>query len=124
MKFTHKSYKKLASVQRRRKSRRDPARQERKELAERTGLSEAMILQWVNHVDLYRIKGVGSEYADLLEMAGVNTVLELAQRNPENLYQELVEVNAEKKLVRKMPTADQMRGWVTQAKELPRVIEY
>jgi predicted flap endonuclease-1-like 5' DNA nuclease len=62
-----------------------------------------LILEWVNHVDLFRIKGVGEEYSDLLEEAGVDTVPELAQRNPENLYQKLVAVNQEKRLVRQLP---------------------
>ncbi|MGB9799364.1 MAG: DUF4332 domain-containing protein [Thermanaerothrix sp.] len=96
----------------------------RKELAEKSGISENLILEWVNHLDLYRIKGVGSEYADLLEEAGVDTVPELAQRNPENLFNKLVEVNKEKKLVRRLPTLSQVKNWVEQAKQLPRVIEY
>lgn len=98
--------------------------QGRKELAEATGISPDLILNWVNAADLYRIKGIGSEYAQLLERAGVNTVLELAQRNPENLYAKLVEVNNEKALVRQLPSARQVADWVAQAKELPRVIEY
>jgi predicted flap endonuclease-1-like 5' DNA nuclease len=96
----------------------------RKELAEKSGITEKLILEWVNHVDLYRIRGVGSEYADLLEAAGVDTVRELAQRNPENLYQKLGETNQAKKLVRRLPTAGQVAGWVEQAKELPGVITY
>jgi predicted flap endonuclease-1-like 5' DNA nuclease len=96
----------------------------RKELAEQTGISEKLILEWVNHVDLFRIKGVGEEYADLLEEAGVDTVVELAQRNAENLYNNLVEVNAAKKLVRKMPVKHQVEDWIEQAKSLPRVITY
>ncbi|MEJ5202164.1 MAG: DUF4332 domain-containing protein [Anaerolineales bacterium] len=96
----------------------------RKELAEQTGISEKLILEWVNHVDLFRIKGVGEEYADLLEEAGVDTVVELAQRNAENLYNKLVEVNAAKKLVRKMPVKHQVEDWIEQAKSLPRVITY
>src|SRR4030042_5416532 len=74
----------------------------RKEIAEKTGIGDALILEWVNHVDLYRIKGVGSEYSDLLEAAGVDTVPELAQRKASHLYQKLGEGNAAKKLVRKM----------------------
>lgn len=96
----------------------------RQELAEATGISEHMVLEWVNHVDLYRIKGVGSEYADLLEAAGVDTVVELAQRNPANLYEKLEEVNAEKRLVRKLPTHGEVQEWVAQAKNLPRMISY
>ena len=98
--------------------------QGRKEIAEKTGISEKLILRWVNHVDLFRVRGVGEEYADLLEAAGVDTVPELAQRNAENLYRKLVAVNQEKKLVRKLPTQGQVSGWIEQAKQLPRVITY
>jgi len=96
----------------------------RKELAEAAGVSDKLILEWVNHIDLFRIKGIGQEYADLLEEAGVDTVPELAQRKPENLYEKLVEVNQQKKLVRVLPSAVKVRSWVTQAKSMPRVIEY
>jgi predicted flap endonuclease-1-like 5' DNA nuclease len=98
--------------------------QGRIEIADKSGISRHLILEWVNHVDLYRIKGVGSEYADLLEAAGVDTVVELAQRNAQNLYTRLVEVNEEKQLVRRLPTAAQVGDWVQQAKGLPRVIQY
>jgi predicted flap endonuclease-1-like 5' DNA nuclease len=98
--------------------------QGRKEIAEKTGISGKLILNWVNHVDLFRVKGVGEEYADLLEAAGVDTIPELAQRNPDNLYQKLLEVNQEKKLVRRPPSITQVKNWVEQAKQLPRVITY
>lgn len=98
--------------------------QGRKAIADATGLSPKLILGWVNRVDLFRIKGVGEEYADLLEVAGVDTVPELAQRNPGNLYQKLVEVNEEKKLVRQLPTEAKVADWVAQAKELPRKNTY
>lgn len=98
--------------------------QGRAEIAEKTGISPKLVLEWVNHADLFRVKGIGEEYADLLEAAGVDTVPELAQRNPENLYQKLVEVNKEKQLVRRLPTEAQVRSWVDQAKALPRVVEY
>ncbi len=96
----------------------------RRELAEATGISEKVILEWVNHVDLFRIKGIGEEYADLLEAAGVDTVPELARRNPQNLHQKLIEVNKEKELVRRPPAQATVENWVEQAKDLPRVIEY
>ncbi len=98
--------------------------QGRQALAEEAGISDKLILEWVNHADLFRIKGVGEEYADLLEEAGVDTVPELAQRNPANLHAKLGEVNAAKKLVRRLPTAAQVTDWVEQAKALPRVITY
>lgn len=96
----------------------------RQELAEKTGISPKLILEWVNLADLFRIKGIGEEYSDLLEEAGVDTVVELAQRNPQNLYRALVETNRAKKLVRRLPSQDQVADWVAQAKALPRVIEY
>jgi predicted flap endonuclease-1-like 5' DNA nuclease len=96
----------------------------RKELAESTGISGHLILKWVNHVDLYRISGLGSEYADLLEASGVDTVPELAQRNPGNLHQKVIEVNKEKHLVRNVPSQSRVEDWVNQAKQLPRVINY
>jgi len=96
----------------------------RKALAEKTGISGNLILEWVNHVDLYRIKGIASEYSDLLEEAGVDTIPELAQRNPENLYHKLVEVNQMKALVRRLPVLSQVQDWVAQAKQMPRMIKY
>ena len=96
----------------------------RKELAEKTGISEKLILNWVNRADLSRVKGISTQYADLLEFAGVDTVPELAQRNAENLTAKMAEINEEKNLVRKLPTASQVADWIAQAKELPRVINY
>lgn len=96
----------------------------RKELAEALDVSSKLVLEWANRADLFRIKGVGEEYSDLLEAAGVDTVPELAQRNPENLYKKLLEVNAEKELVRRPPSLNQVKDWVAQAKEMPRVLTY
>jgi predicted flap endonuclease-1-like 5' DNA nuclease len=96
----------------------------RKELAEKADISAKLILEWVNHVDLFRIKGVGEEYSDLLEEAGVDTVPELAQRNAENLHKSMISVNEEKELVRRLPTLGQVGDWIEQAKALPRVITY
>lgn len=96
----------------------------RQDLAEQTDISGKLILEWVNLADLFRIKGIGEEYSDLLEEAGVDTVPELAQRNPENLHRKMVEVNEEKELVRRVPGLSQVESWVAQAKELPRVITY
>ena len=96
----------------------------REELAEKTGISEKLILEWVNLSDLMRIKGVGEEYSDLLEEAGVDTVVELSRRNPDNLLSKIIEINEEKKLVRRPPTLDNITSWIEQAKQLPRKIEY
>ena len=96
----------------------------RKEVAEKTGISETLILEWVNLSDLFRIKGVGEEYSDLLEEAGVDTVVELARRNPENLCAKIMEINEAKKLVRRPPTLENVKSWVEQAKKLPRKVEY
>jgi predicted flap endonuclease-1-like 5' DNA nuclease len=96
----------------------------RQELSEKSGVSDKLILEWVNHADLFRIKGVGEEYSDLLEEAGVDTVVELAQRNAANLYQALVKANESKKLVRQLPTEKSVAAWIEQAKSLPRVVSY
>jgi len=93
-------------------------------LAKQSELSAKLILVWVHQADLHRIWGVGSEYADLLAAAGVGTVLALAQRNPVNLNQTLVEVNEEKHLVREVPGQNQVEKWIGQAKELPRVVSF
>jgi len=96
----------------------------RKEIASKSGIGEKSILEWVNRADLYRLKGVGSEYSDLLEAAGVDTVVELATRKAENLFKKMTEVNAEKKLVRQLPSEKQVAEWIEQAKTLPRNISY
>lgn len=98
--------------------------QGRKEIAEKTGISDKLILRWVNHVDLFRVKGIGGEYAELLEAAGVDTVPELAQRKAENLCQKMESVNKEKNLVRKPPTQSRVADWIEQAKKLPRILSY
>jgi uncharacterized membrane protein HdeD (DUF308 family)/predicted flap endonuclease-1-like 5' DNA nuclease len=99
-------------------------RKGREDIVVASGISHKLILEWVNHLDLYRVKGVGSEYADLLEETGVDTVMELAQRNPEHLYERMNAVNAVMHLVRKLPTQAQVADWVVQAKTLPRMIAY
>ena len=96
----------------------------RKAMVERSGISAERILDWVNRVDLMRIEGIGEEYSDLLERSGVDTVKELAQRNPVNLQQKLSEVNAKESLVRRLPSLPRVQGWVSQAKELPRKVSY
>jgi len=93
-------------------------------LAAECDISEKLILKWVNHVDLMRVKGIGGEYAELLEAAGVDTVPELAQRKPENLLAKMTEVNEAKNLVRKLPVLKQVEDWVDQAKELPKVVSH
>jgi predicted flap endonuclease-1-like 5' DNA nuclease len=96
----------------------------RKALAEATGLGEARILKFVNMADLYRVKGIGSEYSELLEAAGVDTVPELAQRNAANLAAAMAKVNEERKLTRRVPAESEVARWVEQAKSLPRAIQY
>ena len=96
----------------------------RKKIAEDTGISDALILKWVNMADLFRIKGIGQEYSELLECAGVDTVPELAQRNAENLAKKMKELNDEKEIVRSIPSVSMVERWINQAKELPRVINY
>ena len=98
--------------------------QGRKDLAEKSGISDKLILEWANRADLFRIKGIGEEYSDLLEAGGVDTVPELAQRNADNLYAALKATNAAKRLVRKLPSRDQIADWIEQAAKLPRVMTY
>lgn len=96
----------------------------RKTIAEESGISEKLILKWVNHVDLFRIKGIGPQYAELLEASGVDTVPELATRKPDNLLAKMISINEEKKLVKGLPALKQVEKWVLQAKELPKVVKY
>jgi predicted flap endonuclease-1-like 5' DNA nuclease len=98
--------------------------QSRKSLAEKTGIGHRLILKWVNRADLFRLKGVGEQYSDLLAAAGVDTVLELAQRRPDHLHQKLVEVNEQKHLVRVVPPPEHVAQWVEEAKKLPRKVNY
>ena len=97
---------------------------QRKELAEKSGLTEKQVLKFANMADLYRISGVGSEYAELLEAAGVDTVPDLARRRPDNLAAAMAELNDRKKLVRRTPTEAEVTKWVAEAKTLPRALEY
>ncbi len=96
----------------------------RKALAEETGISPKLILTWTNHVDLMRINGVGPQFSELLEAAGVDTVKELQHRVPANLQAKLEEVNAQKNLVNRVPSVAEVEKMVAQAKELPAAIEY
>jgi predicted flap endonuclease-1-like 5' DNA nuclease len=96
----------------------------RKAIANTTDISEKLILGWVNRADLMRVKGVGEEYSDLLEAAGVDTVKELRRRNPANLLSAMVEVNDKKKLVRRLPTESMVERWVANAKSLDLVVTY
>ena len=96
----------------------------RADIAGNADISETLILEWVNLADLMRIKGVGEEYSDLLEEAGVDTVKELRNRKPENLLAKMVEVNKKEKLVRRTPTLKAVQNWVEQAKSLEPVVKY
>ncbi len=96
----------------------------RKALADAAGIDESKVLNWVNKADLFRIKGVGPQFSELLEAAGVDTVKELKNRNAENLYQKLVEVQAEKKITRAVPALKQVTNFIEQAKTLPPVVTY
>lgn len=96
----------------------------RSALAEKTGINEARLLKCVNMADLFRINGVASQYAELLECAGVDTVKELKHRNPENLATAMAEVNKAKNLVRRAPSSAVVSDWVAQAKKLPPKISH
>ncbi len=96
----------------------------RKALEEATGISGKLILTWTNHADLMRIKGVGPQFSELLEAAGVDTVKELKHRVAENLQAKLEEINAQKHLVGRVPAVKEVEEMIAQAKELPAVVEY
>lgn len=97
----------------------------REQLAETTGISSKLILAWVNHVDLMRIDGVGSEYSDLLEAAGVDSPAELSHRVAANLAATIAEtVAARPDIVRRAPSEKVIQGWIDQAKKLERVVEH
>ncbi|GJM16746.1 MAG: hypothetical protein DHS20C13_20730 [Thermodesulfobacteriota bacterium] len=101
-------------------------RKGRNQIAKESGISAKLILEWVNHSDLFRIKGVGEEYADLLEASGVDTVVELGKRVPENLLAKMTAVNSKgkRKLVRQLPGIKSVKAWVKQAKRLKRVVTH
>ena len=104
--------------------RRCSTRQGRKAVAKQSGVSSKKLLDFVNRADLFRVRGVGEEYSDLLEASGVDTVPELALRNASHLYETMIAVNEWKHLVRRVPAKKQVQDWVRQAKKLRRVIEY
>ena len=99
-------------------------RRGRAQLAERCGINEKLILRWVNMSDLFRIKGIAGQWAELLEASGVDTVKELRTRNPENLTETMREINRQKRLVKQVPNAAKVRYWVDQARKLPPVVSY
>lgn len=97
----------------------------RKAITRETGIDEKLILKWVNMADLYRVWGIGKQYAELLEISGVDTVRELRHRNPVNLYQKMVEVNATgKPMVRLLPGMKRVEGWISHAKVLDPLVNY
>ncbi len=96
----------------------------RKQLVAETGFTTHQIMEWVNRADLFRVKGIGEEYSDLLEASGVDTVKELRTRNVTNLTAKMVEINTKKRLVRRLPTESMVERWVTEAKKLNPVVKY
>lgn len=93
-------------------------------LVSKTGVSSKLILRWVNMCDLFRVRGVAGQYAELLEAAGVDTVKELRNRNSENLTAAMSTVNAEKQLVRMLPNSKRVNGWIEHAKSLQPIVTY
>ncbi|MBQ9819385.1 MAG: DUF4332 domain-containing protein [Bacteroidales bacterium] len=96
----------------------------RKELEAATEISGKLILTWVNHADLFRIKGIGPQFSELLEAAGVDTVKELATRRADNLAAKMLEVNEQKHLTKVVPTEKMLQDMIDQAKKLPAVVTY
>ncbi len=100
------------------------SRKGRENLAAATGITGTLILKWVNMADLMRISGIGEEFSELLEAAGVDTVKELRNRIPENLHLAMLEANKQRKMVRRTPHLSEVQSWVKQAKELDPVMTY
>lgn len=96
----------------------------RKYIASSTGIDEKLILRWVNMADLFRIKGIGEEYSNLLEAAGVDTVKELATRKAESLYSKLMDINKSRNMVRQLPTPKRVEAWVAQARDITPAVTY
>lgn len=99
-------------------------RKGRREIARKTGASTKTVLRWVNRADLFRVRGIGKEFSNLLERSGVNTIMELALRNPTNLHKKLEETNAKRRLMRQAPSLKMVTDWIEQAKNLDRIVEY
>ena len=119
-----KMLKKIGVTQTKHLLKRGASKKGRKDLAKESGLKESQVLKWANMADLMRIRGVGEEYSELLEAAGVDTVKELRNRKPENLHEAMVAKNAKKKLVRQLPGPKQVNNWVKHAKKLKPVMTY
>ena len=96
----------------------------RRRLAREAGLPESDILSWANRADLMRIKGVGSEYADLMEAAGVDTIRELRRRNPDRLVVAMTELNARRRLIRRLPTDGMVAGWIEAAQDIEPLVTH
>jgi predicted flap endonuclease-1-like 5' DNA nuclease len=96
----------------------------RKAIEEKTGIDGGKILTWVNHADLFRIKGVAGQFSELLEASGVDTVPELAQRNAANLTAKMGEVNTEKNLANRAPSESEVEKWIEEAKSLPKIVTH
>lgn len=96
----------------------------RKEIEESTGIRHDLVLTWVNHADLFRVKGIGPQFAELLEASGVDTVKELAHRNAANLEKTMIEVNEKEHRTKRVPTVGELQKMIDIAKELPGVVTY
>lgn len=96
----------------------------RQELAKSTGFNAKTILGWVNRADLFRVKGIGTQYSDLLEAAGVDTVVELSKRRPEALLEAMTKANKKLNKANQLPALSQVKAWVKHAKSLKRAVEY
>ena len=99
-------------------------RKGRRKLAGETGFTEKQLLEWVNRSDMMRCKGIGGEYSDLLESAGVDTIKELRRRNAASLTKKMVEINEKKKLVRRLPTESMVSRWIEFAKDLEPTVKH
>ena len=99
-------------------------RKGRRALSADTGFAEKQLLEWVNRSDLMRCKGIGGEYSDLLEASGVDTIKELRRRNAASLTKKMVDINEQKKLVRRLPTESMVSRWIETANDIEPSVEY
>lgn len=99
-------------------------RKGRREIAQRAGITDSLLLRFVNHADLMRINGIGWQISRLLEEAGVDSIPELSHRNPANLRRQLIEANQRLQLVRQLPSLERMTVWIATARSMSPVVTH
>ena len=98
--------------------------QDRRKISKKSKISETIILKWVNMIDLLRIKGIGVEISEFMECLGIDTINKLANSDPEILFQKMKDLNNNKNIIKRTPTLRKVENWISQAKEIPRIVKY